>query len=75
MRLGVPGAWRVTPGEASRVMFQDQKGRLATVTGIDVRDGIDILYHWCFDSEHYIVTVKALAARPSKACIKTDRAP
>jgi len=59
---------RVDPArirEASRVMFQDQKGRLATVTGIDVRDGIDILYHWCFDSEHYIVTVKALAARPS----------
>jgi len=59
---------RVDPArirEASRIMFEEQKGRLATASGIDVRDGIDILYHWCFDSEMYVVTVKALAARPS----------
>ena len=59
---------RVDPArirEASRIMFEGQKGRLATVTGIDVRDGIDILYHWCLDAENYVVTVKALAARPS----------
>ena len=59
---------RVDPArirEVSRVMFEQQKARLATVSGIDVRDGIDILYHWCFDSESYVVTVKGLAARPS----------
>ncbi len=59
---------RVDPArirEASRTMFSEQKARLATVSGLEVRDGIDILYHWCFDSEHYIVTLKALAARPS----------
>jgi len=59
---------RVDPArirEASRVMFEEQKGRLATVSGVDVRDGIDILYHWCLDGETYVVTIKALAARPS----------
>ncbi|HUU09514.1 MAG TPA: NADH-quinone oxidoreductase subunit C [Phycisphaerae bacterium] len=61
---------RVDPArvrEASRVMFEQLRGRLATVTGIDVRDGIDILYHWTFDADHYIATIKALAARPSQA--------
>lgn len=59
---------RVDPArirEASRIMFAEQKARLATVSGLEVRDGIDMLYHWCLDSEHYIVTLKALAARPA----------
>lgn len=61
---------RVDPArirEASRVMFEQLQGRLATVTGIDVRDGIDILYHWTLDADNYVATVKALAARPSQA--------
>ncbi|HUS46461.1 MAG TPA: NADH-quinone oxidoreductase subunit C [Phycisphaerae bacterium] len=59
---------RVDPArvrEMARIMFHDLGARLATVTGIDVRDGIDILYHWCFAGDTYVVTVKGLAARPS----------
>jgi len=59
---------RVDPArvrEMARIMFHKLGARLATVTGIDVRDGIDILYHWCFDGDTYVVTVKGLAARPS----------
>ena len=61
---------RVDPAgvrEMARIMFREQRGRLATVTGIDVRDGIDILYHWALDAAKYVVTVKALAARPAMA--------
>jgi len=61
---------RVDPArirEASRVMFEDLGGRLATVTGIEVRDGIDILYHWCLDGDHYVATVKGLAQAPAMA--------
>jgi NADH-quinone oxidoreductase subunit D len=61
---------RVDPArvrDMARILFHDQKARLATVTGIDVRDGLDILYHWCLDADTYVVTVKALAARPAMA--------
>ena len=61
---------RVDPSrirEASQVLFRTLGGRLATVTGLEVRDGIDILYHWALDADHYVVTVKALAARPALA--------
>jgi NADH-quinone oxidoreductase subunit D len=61
---------RVDPArvrEASRILFEDLKARLATVTGIEVRDGIDILYHWCLDGDAYVVTVKGLAEAPAMA--------
>ncbi|MBE3133154.1 MAG: NADH-quinone oxidoreductase subunit C, partial [Acidobacteria bacterium] len=61
---------RVDPSrirEASQVLFRTLGGRLATVTGLEIRDGIDILYHWALDADHYVVTVKALAARPALA--------
>ena len=61
---------RVDPArvrEMARVMFHVVRGRLATVTGLEVRDGIDILYHWALDADAYVVTVKALASRPALA--------
>jgi len=61
---------RVDPArvrDMARILFHDAKARLATVTGIDVRDGLDILYHWALDADGYVVTVKALAARPAMA--------
>jgi NADH-quinone oxidoreductase subunit D len=61
---------RVDPArvrEMARIMFEDQHARLATVSGLEVRDGIDVLYHWCLDSEKYVVTVKGLASRPALA--------
>jgi len=62
----------------SKTMFEDFRARLATVSGVDVRDGAEILYHWCIerfvldepgDGEppSVIVTVRALAAYPDLA--------
>ncbi len=41
--------------------------RLATATGIDVRDGIDCLYHWAFEPQGVVVTLKVLAEAPDLA--------
>jgi NADH-quinone oxidoreductase subunit C len=64
------GIVRVDPArvvEAGRRMFAMSGSRLGTCTGIEVRDGIDVLYHWCLEPAGVVVTVKALAARPSLA--------
>ena len=50
--------------EVAKKMFAMEGSRLATATGIDVRDGIDVLYHWCFEPAGVVVTLKVLAARP-----------
>lgn len=41
--------------------------RLVTATGIDARDGIDILYHWAIEPPGVIITIKAIATRPDLA--------
>jgi len=64
------GIARIDPArtvEAAEAMFAMPGSRLATATGIDVRDGIDVLYHWCFEPAGVVVTLKALAARPELA--------
>ena len=61
------GIVRVDPArtvEAAEKMFAMDGSRLATATALDVRDGIDILYHWCFEPQGVAVTLKVLAARP-----------
>ena len=64
------GSARIVPArtvEAAEAMFAMPGSRLGTATGIDVRDGIDVLYHWCFEPAGVVVTLKALAARPEMA--------
>jgi Ni,Fe-hydrogenase III component G len=56
-----------TTVEVAKQLFAMTGSRLATATGIDVRDGIDILYHWAFEPAGAVLTVKALAARPEMA--------
>jgi len=61
------GIARIDPArtvEVAEKMFAMEGSRLGTCTGIDVRDGIDVLYHWCFEPAGVVVTLKALAARP-----------
>ena len=50
--------------EVARRMLAMDGARLATATAVDVRDGIDILYHWGIEPQGVIVTLKVLAARP-----------
>jgi len=42
----------------------DHGGRLATATGVDCRDWIEVCYHYCFDTLNIIVTVKTRAYKP-----------
>jgi len=50
--------------EVAEKMLAMEGSRLATATGIDVRDGIDVLYHWAFEPAGVVVTLKVLAPRP-----------
>ncbi|KPJ62412.1 MAG: hypothetical protein AMS15_04000 [Planctomycetes bacterium DG_23] len=50
--------------EVVRVLFEDMKGRFATATGLDSRDYIEVLYHFPFDKQDIVVTVKTRAAKP-----------
>ena len=61
------GVARIDPErtlEVARKLFAMDGSRLGTATGIDVRDGIDVLYHWCFEPSGAVITLKVLAARP-----------
>jgi Ni,Fe-hydrogenase III component G len=53
--------------EVARTMIAMEGSRLATATGIEVRDGIDVLYHWAFEPAGVVVTLKVLAPRPDMA--------
>ncbi len=48
-----------------RFMFEDRGGRLATVSGIDTRSGIELLYHFMFPKDHQMITVKTKVKKPS----------
>jgi NADH-quinone oxidoreductase subunit D len=62
------GIARVDPArtvEAAEAMLAMTGARLATATALEVRDGIDVLYHWAFEPPGAVVTLKVLASRPS----------
>lgn len=44
-------------------LIETQDGRLATITGIDVRDGTELIYHICFDAAQYTANLKILIPR------------
>lgn len=49
--------------DAARLLL-DCGGRLAIITGIDTRNGIELLYHFFFAEEHRFITVKVMARKP-----------
>jgi len=51
--------------EICRFMFEEQGGRLATVSGVDTRSGIEILYHFMFPRDHQVITIKTKVKKPS----------
>jgi NADH-quinone oxidoreductase subunit D len=62
------GIARIDPArtvEVAAAMLAMDGARLATATGIEVRDGIDVLYHWAVEPAGIVLTLKALAARPA----------
>lgn len=52
--------------EVVKYLFKDLGARLNTITGIDGRDYLEILYHLTFDipKAGFIITIKALAEKP-----------
>ncbi len=50
--------------EANRIVFEEFSGRLATATGVDTRDRIEVLYHYCLDPQNIIVTLRTWAEKP-----------
>ena len=49
--------------EASRVLFKEAKARFQIASAIDTPSGIEILYHWVFDTYNCIVTIKTTLDR------------
>ena len=48
-----------------RYMYENLGGRLCIASGIDSRNGIEILYHFMFPKEHQIISVKTIVSKPS----------
>jgi Ni,Fe-hydrogenase III large subunit/NADH:ubiquinone oxidoreductase subunit C len=46
-----------------RELILGEGGRLATVTGIDVRDGTELVYHVCFDAVSFTANLKTCIPR------------
>ena len=53
--------------EVVSYLFETSGGRLATITGVDGRDDIELLYHFCFDGLGGVCTVRAAVAKPTPA--------
>ena len=49
---------------AARAMIETLGARLATASGVDLRDGVEINYHFCLDADHMVVTLKTLVPKP-----------
>ena len=51
--------------EANRVVFDEFRGRLATATGRDTRDCVEVLYHYCMDAHNVVVTLRTWGLKPN----------
>ena len=49
---------------ANRIVYEDLGGRLATASGVDERDRIEMLYHYCMDGDGVVVTIRTWALKP-----------
>ena len=50
--------------DMARYLFEDLGARLMTISALDSRPGIEILYHFSFDTLSKVVTVKTLVPMP-----------
>ena len=48
--------------EASRLMLETLAARFQIATGVDTRDGIEVMYHWALDADDLIVTIRTLVS-------------
>jgi Ni,Fe-hydrogenase III component G len=45
-------------------LFTELRVRLSTITGVDTRAGVELLYHLAVDGEGVVITVRTVAAKP-----------
>jgi Ni,Fe-hydrogenase III component G len=48
-------------------LFRDLKARFSIITGIDVRIGVELLYHMSFDAQGVLVSVRTQVPKPELA--------
>ena len=48
----------------ARILFAEMQARLATISGVDLRDAVEVNYHFAFDADHCVVTVKTATPKP-----------
>jgi len=46
--------------EASRLMLETLAARFQIATGVDTRDGIEVMYHWALDGDGLVVTIRTV---------------
>jgi len=46
--------------EASSLMLGGLGARFQIATGVDTREGIEVMYHWALDGEDFVVTLRVL---------------
>jgi NADH:ubiquinone oxidoreductase subunit C len=49
--------------ELAQILFHKMGAKFSIATGIDIREGFEVLYHFTFDQEGFICTIKTLAPR------------
>lgn len=59
--------------EVNRFMFEDCGGRLATATGMDTEDALQVLYHFAFDRQRCVITVKTKLDKASPRIQSTGK--
>ena len=45
---------------AARLMYQKLGARFQIATGVDIREGFEIMYHWVLDDEGLIITMRTV---------------
>jgi NADH-quinone oxidoreductase subunit C len=51
--------------DLARFLFNDLGARYDTGCAVDDREGVEVMFFFPFDKEHYFVTIKTFAAKPN----------
>jgi Ni,Fe-hydrogenase III component G len=45
-----------------KYLFEGLRARYAIASGVQVEDGFEVIHHFCFDSDHVVVSIRVKAA-------------
>jgi len=49
--------------DAAHILFREMGAKFSIASGVDVREGFEVLYHFTFDKHGFICTIRVLAPR------------